>query len=332
MPSVKGIFARFRRARLSAGALFLALLTGGCAAYQTTALIDKPPSGLVAHADVTPIRFFPQKAYQCGPAALATTLNWAGVSTTPDDLTPEVFIPKRRGSLQIELVAATRRHGMLAYVLKPRLSDLLTEVAAGHPVIVLQNLGTSWFPVWHFAVAVGYDLPRRQIILDSGTHDHLSMPMSTFERTWARSAYWALLTLPPDRLPKTASEQRDVAAAIALEQTHHGRGAVAAYRAALRRWPRSETARMGLGNSLYAMGLLSQAQAAFLQATRDHPHAAAAFNNLAQTYADQGQDRKAIAAAKRAIELGGPLISTYRKTLEAIRAHPRRGGPKAAVH
>ena len=314
----------FRRARLAAGALFFVLALSGCAAYQTTALLRRPPPRLPASAEITDVHFFAQQAYQCGPAALAMTLDWAGAKVTPKQLAPKVFIPDKHGSLQIELVAAARRYGMLPYVLRPQLSDLLIEVAAGHPVIVFQNLGLPWYPVWHFAVVIGYDLAHRRLILHSGPDARMYMAMSTFEHTWARGGYWALLVMPPGTLPRTATERRYIDAVITLEQTGHEASAATAYRAALTRWPQSETAGMGLGNSLYAMGRLRQAQLAFLQVTHDHPHAAAAFNNLAQTYADQGHYRQALAAARQAVALGGPLMPTFRKTLVDIRAHLQR--------
>jgi tetratricopeptide (TPR) repeat protein len=321
---------RYRRARLTAGALFFILITSGCAATQTTALIRQPPAKLPASTEIASVPFFPQQAYQCGPASLAMTLDWAGAAVTPEALSPKVFIPEKHGSLQVEMIAAARRYDMVAYVLQPQLSDLLAEVAAGHPVIVFQNLGLPWYPVWHFAVVIGYDLAHRRLILHSGPDARMYMAMSTFEHTWARGGYWALLVLPPGTLPQTASEQRYLDAVIALEQTGHAASAAAAYRAALGRWPQSETAGMGLGNSLYAMGRLREAQAAFLQVTRNHPHAAAAFNNLAQSYADRGHYRQALTAARKAVALGGPLAPTFRKTLADIRSHLHRTRRKAA--
>ncbi len=80
----------------------------------------------------------------------------------------EVFIPGREGSLQLEMVAAARRHGMLVYPLQGGLESVLEEVAAGNPVLVLQNQAFSWWPRWHFAVVVGFDRERRELVLRSG--------------------------------------------------------------------------------------------------------------------------------------------------------------------
>ena len=65
----------------------------------------------------------------------------AGVKVTPEELVPQVYLPERKGSLQVEMLAAARRHGMVSYQLAPRFEDVLREIAAGTPVVVLQNLG-----------------------------------------------------------------------------------------------------------------------------------------------------------------------------------------------
>lgn len=175
----------------------------GCAAPQ--ALLRD--SQLPRRQELVAVPFFPQQQYQCGPAALAMAMSAAGTDITPEALVSQIYLPQRKGSLQAEVLAAARRHGMLAYRLSPELSDVLTEVAAETPVIVLQNLGLSWYPVWHYAVVVGYDLEREQIILRSGLEHRLVMPLSIFQRTWQRGGSWAMLAIPSDKLPATATQE-----------------------------------------------------------------------------------------------------------------------------
>lgn len=265
--------------------------------------------------------FYPQAEYQCGPAALATTLSHAGITTSPEALVPQVYLPAREGSLQAEMLSAARRSGLVAYRLAPRLEDLLREIAAGNPVIALQNLAFGFAPVWHYAVAIGYDLDREEIILRSGTTRRLVMTLNTFERTWARSGHWAMLALPPERLPATASETPYIAAAAALERAA-APAARRAYRAALDRWPASLAARIGFGNASYAMKDLAEAEAAYRQAVADHPHAADAWNNLAQVLIETARKAEALAAAERAVALGGPRRAQYEATLKTITQSP----------
>ncbi len=245
-----------------------------------------------------------------------------GAEVTPEELVPQVYLPLRKGSLQAEMLAATRRNGLIAYRLTPELSDLLTEVAAETPVIVLQNLGLNWYPVWHYAVVVGYDLDQQQIILRSGLERRLEMPFSTFQRTWQRGGSWAMLALSPERMPVGATEQNYIAAALALEQSRQLKAAQSAYQTALLRWPQNLTALIGLGNTHYMMGNLDQAEQAFREASLIHPESGVAYNNLAQTLADQGKRSEALVAAQHAVELDGPHLALFLQTLRGIQAQP----------
>jgi len=67
------------------------------------------------------------------------------------------------------MLAAARRRGMVSYVLAPRFADLLREIAAGNPVVVLIDQGIGPLEYWHYAVAMGYDYDYGQLILRSGS-------------------------------------------------------------------------------------------------------------------------------------------------------------------
>lgn len=308
---------RWHNARQSAGVFFLVLLSA-CATPQTRALRGTLPAGIPAHAELDQVVFFPQEEHQCGPASLAMALQHAGQDIQPEQLKPFLYLPEKQGSLQAEMLAAARRHGALAYQLKPELQHVLTEVAAGNPVLVLQNLGLSWYPVWHYAVVIGYDVRSEEMIMRSGTERRQLMPFITFENTWARSARWAMVVLPPGRIPETASADGYIQSLIALEHTSPATDLWPAYRAAMTRWPDSLATKMAAGNFAYNSGQLDRAQAIFLRATQDHPDSAAAFNNLAQTLSDLGKHEAALLAARHAVSLGGALNAQARSTLAEI--------------
>src|SRR5665647_1957756 len=135
-------------ARSLVGVFLLCL--GACATPpQTRMMLGFPPASLPRHIELTNVPYFAQDAFQCGPASLAMSLNAVGYSVTPELLKPELYLPDRHGSLQVEMLAAARRNGAVAYQLAPELNDVLHEIAAGTPVVVLQNLAFSWYPVWH---------------------------------------------------------------------------------------------------------------------------------------------------------------------------------------
>lgn len=320
---------RFPR-RLGAGLALVAALAGlsGCAALRPPPLPPAVygaslPASAAAPVELAGVPFHAQDDDLCGPAVLATVLQSAGIDRSPADLVDQIYLPQRQGSLQVEMLGASRRAGAVPYVLRAVPDDLLREVAAGHPVAVLQDVGLlpGWLSIarWHYAVVVGFDLAAGTITLRSATRQRLVMPLEEFDRTWARSDRWAFVALPPDRLPATASEAEYVAAAAIFERVSPAHGP-RAYETALRAWPGNLFARLALGNAYYRLGQLGLAQGHYRQATVDHPEAADAWNNLAQVLFEQGQANEAARAVRRAVALGGPRAARYAATLEAIEA------------
>jgi hypothetical protein len=306
-------------ARVIAGVFILAA-AAGCASLvpQTKELAERGVlPGLPERIELTAVPFFPQLEYQCGPAALATVLVGAGAKTSPEELVPQVYIPDRKGSLQVEMLAAARRHGMISYALAPRFEDLLREIAAGTPVIVLQNLGL-FSDGWHYAVAIGYDYPRGTLVLRSGTQEREVMPFAAHEIVWMRSGYWAMVAVPPDRIPATAEEKSWLSAIAALERTGQARGARAAYAAFLGRWPENVNARIGLANTHYALGELTQAEVVLREAARREPESVVVLNNLAQTLSDLGRHEEALPVIEKAAAAGGPFAGAVQKTHQTI--------------
>lgn len=295
------------------------LFLGACAnPPQTHLLLDSPHPSLPRQAELIHVPFFPQEEFQCGPAALAMSLNAFGVAVTPEVLKPELYLPDRHGSLQVEMLATARRHGAVSYQIAPELRDVLREIAAGTPVVILQNLAFGWYPVWHYAVAIGYDLDSAEIMLRSGNDQRQILPMATFEYTWARSDYWAMVALPPGVIPETAEEKSYVVAVSAAEKFIAPENALRTYTSILDRWPGNLASQIGVGNAAYRLHDLEQAERAFRQAAKDHPDSVAAYNNLAQVLAEQARYEEALEAARSAVSLGGPLMGTAQETLDEI--------------
>ena len=310
-----------RTARLCAGFfcwVLLALLAG-CAQMvpQTVGLRSGWPEGVAQTVELTAVPFFPQVEYQCGPAALATVLSYSGVKITPEPLVSQVYLPSRQGSLQIEMLAAPRRYGRVPYQLAPRYADLLREVAAGNPVIVLQDVGPM-FTQWHYAVVNGFDYPSGTLYLRSGTKARQQMPFTAFEREWMKSGYWAMVVAPPDRIPETATEQGWMAAVLAMARAGDGDAATLAYAAALKRWPDNLPAAIGLANQHHARGAFAEAVAVLRAAQQKHPQSVIVINNLAQALSDQGRHSEALAQIDKASDPQSPFAAEVRSTRQLI--------------
>jgi hypothetical protein len=288
-----------RRALLApALALVLAWLSG--CAVQTAALLAAPPAGLPRSAELASTPFFPQTEYQCGPAALATALGAVGIEASPAALGEEVFVPARGGSLQAEMLAGARRHGAVATQIPGTLEAVLREVAAGHVVVVMQNLGLSFAPLWHYAVVVGYELDAGEVVLRSGGTPRDRLLLRTFEHTWARSGFWAFVALPPGVWPSTAQEAAVVEAAVGFERSATPVQALRSYESAVQRWPGNLTLAIGLGNAWYANGDKGRAADVFRAAAERHG-SAAAWVNLATVLLELGARDAALTAAQHAV-------------------------------
>ncbi|MEQ9002011.1 MAG: PA2778 family cysteine peptidase [Pseudomonadales bacterium] len=297
------------------------VLLGGCAGLGAP-----PPPLATAPVELTETPFHPQEDYLCGPAALATVLNHGGVAVTPEALIDSLYLPVRRGTLQVELAATARRHGRLAVQLDDTLEAVIAQLEQGRPVLVLQNLASSLVPVWHYAVVVGYLPDADRFVLRSGRERRLLTRRSRFAATWERAGRWALVLADPAQVPQRLPRQNYLRAAADLENTGRHRQALTAFRSALGAWPDDPTARLGEANNLYYLGEHAAAAEAYRALVADHPGHPVAVHNLAMVLLEQDRPCEARAVIDAAADLDGDLIATARR---AVGAAPRDGCPSA---
>ncbi|WP_169579644.1 PA2778 family cysteine peptidase [Saccharospirillum impatiens] len=269
------------------------------------------------------VPFFPQQTYQCGPATLAMLMSNQGKAVQPEALVDQVFIESRQGSLQAEMLAATRRQGLLPYVHDTRFSTLLEQVDAGHPVLVFQNLGFGFYPVWHYAVVVGYDLTEQEMLLHSGTSAGLGRTFRRFELEWRGGDYWAMTMHRPGEFPSNPEPSAYLEATAGLEQAEQYEAAAWAYQAATERWPKQLIAWMGLGNARYRQQNFEAAEHAYEAALSLNPDSAAAHHNLAWALMRQHNYAAAAEPARTANQLADEQGDRYRSAWQAWQANDR---------
>lgn len=302
---------RSRLAALTAAAAAAALL-GGCAARPEL------PAEL-GRRELVDVPFFPQSDYDCGPAALATVLAHSGVPVTAEALIDAVYVEALRGSLQAELSAAARRHGRLPYPIEPEPRALLAEVAAGRPVLVLQNLGLPRVPIWHYAVVVGFDALDGRVVLRSGAEKRRVVSARRFFNSWRRAERWGLVVVEPDDVPATAAPERFVRTVVDAERLLPGDAVAAAHAAALARWPDDDTVLFAAAAHAQAVSRLEEAETLYGRLLARRGRHAAARNNLAHVLLERGCAAEALAEARAALAHADPADPLYAAISDSVR-------------
>jgi hypothetical protein len=303
-----------------AALVFAACLNTACVAWNPPGLSGLPQrgqaAGLPQQVQLRDTPFVDQAAAHCGPASLAMVLAQAGRPVPVDTLVPQVFVPGRNGALQAEMLGTARRHGLMATAIAPSLDGLMAELAAGRPVLVLQNLGLALAPLWHYAVVIGYDLAAGEVVVHSGHRAQARESLRTFGHTWSRSGHWGFVVHEPGQWPATANEARALESALGFERVAEPERAARAYAGAVERWPQTLAFVAGLGNARHAQGRLDEAARWYRQAAEQHG-SAAAWLNLALTLQALGRGPEAIDAARSAWALQAGVHSQQAEALLA---------------
>lgn len=247
------------------------------------------------------VPFIAQSEYFCGPATLASVLQFKEIMDTPSDLASNMMTKKSRGTYPEDMLGAVRRKKLIALKVNT-LKNLIKEIIYNHPVIVFQNLGLDSTPMWHYSVVVGYNLEKKEITLHYG--DKISVEtFYDFEWAWAKGGYWGMIVLSPGELAASADDLENTAAASELERMNFIDEAATSYEAILVKWPTSLGALIGLGNVRFSQREYDLSVRALKMAVREHPTSASAWHNLALGQEQLKEKREAKESAKEALRL-----------------------------
>ncbi|QBF27487.1 peptidase C39 family protein [Pseudomonas tructae] len=199
------------RRLLLACALSLAL--AGCAS---------PPASQLKHlpqrVEIGSVPFYRGEANQSASMALAALLSQQGVRITPGLLDKPLGLPANLVKVEGSIQRVGREYGMVVYPLEPRLDALLTQVAAGNPVLLRFEQGSAFWGEPRYALLVGYDRYKQRVLLRAGMNRRLAMDFDDFESAWQKQGSWAILLQQPGQLPAQVDRQRWLKAANDLAQ------------------------------------------------------------------------------------------------------------------
>jgi len=140
------------------------------------------------------VPFFPQEAFQCGPASLAGLLNYWGILVTPEDIASEIYSPSARGTLTIDLILYAGKKGLKASAYKGSIKDIRDKIDSGFPLIVMVDYGFWMVKQNHFMVVLGYD--KYFVVAHSGRERLKVISIKDFMKSWERTKFWTLIVTP----------------------------------------------------------------------------------------------------------------------------------------
>ncbi|EJM30962.1 hypothetical protein [Pseudomonas sp. GM25] len=216
------LFSRIRAALLVAGCVTALVGCAGSVAPEVKRLPERVElSGT----------FYRGEAYQSGPQVLASLLSQQGIVITPGLLEKPLHLPGAEDKLQQNLQSLAREYGMVVYPLDSNLPALLTQVAAGYPVMVRFSEGSAFWAEPRYAILSGYDRLKQKVLLRAGMNRRELMSFGSFESALEKSGGWAVLIQKPTQIPAAVDQQRWLKAADALAQAGQEREAAQARKA-----------------------------------------------------------------------------------------------------
>lgn len=164
--------------------------------FVLTSCTIKRPSSHKGTAYISGVPFFPQNQFQCGPASLASVLNFYNIHVSPEEIRDAIYLKRLKGTLNMDMFSYARGfadRGINVREIYGDLTILKGEIRREHPVIVFTDLGIWHIRRGHYMVVVGYDDLKGGVIVYSGREKDKFLPYPAFLRIWKRGGYWALV-------------------------------------------------------------------------------------------------------------------------------------------
>lgn len=132
----------------------------------------------------------------CGPAALASVFCHYGENATQEDVGKVVYDPVGCATNGADMLLYARNKGYAAYSWNSSISDVKDKLAAGIPVLTLQQNSLK-DTSGHYRVLTGYDdVHCKYFVMDPYYDEITELSYEQCEKLWKPMGYWALMVVP----------------------------------------------------------------------------------------------------------------------------------------
>lgn len=132
------------------------------------------------------VPFVRQKDKFCGPAAMASVMNFYGQNVSQDQIAKEVYSPELKGALISDMENFARGMGYNASTTNGDENTLISLVDEGIPSIILVDLGIWVVSVPHYYVVYGYNKSNETFIINTGFTRNKEIKFKDLDKEWEK--------------------------------------------------------------------------------------------------------------------------------------------------
>ena len=299
-------------------ALFLNTFLVGCARYNFISIKNNIEIQKSKGHYIDGLSFVKQKRHWCGPAALATVLEFWQDDISQEEIAESIYLPNIKGTLTFDLENYAFNEGYFAQSLQSDIYDLGEKIKSDIPVIVMHQV-LPLFKRYHYLVVFGYDDTNEVILAYTGKEEPEILSYFNFMWKWKGADYWMLVVCPPEKVDWTLGTYYSNRLGLLYEKRNNLESAQKNYKNAFDLEPTNTTYIYNLAN-IYLKGKEYQhAITYYKKAISLDEQFADAYNNLACCLIEINQDLDlAKEYLKKAIELNPSHKAYYLDTLGMI--------------
>ncbi|MCX8052320.1 MAG: C39 family peptidase [Armatimonadetes bacterium] len=135
----------------------------------------------------------------CGPACAAAVFEYLGREMNQETAGKIIYDPSTKATSGSEMLLFGIENGFAAYSWNSGIQDVKSKLAAGIPVIVLQQNSIT-DTSGHYRVLTGYDDAAGKFhVMDPYYDDITELTYQECEQLWRPTGYWSLIYVPRDR-------------------------------------------------------------------------------------------------------------------------------------
>lgn len=177
--------------------LILSVVVSGCTALTLQSVVSGITSGKDSRAHlIKGVPVLTQGDKLCGPAALATVMNYHGNPVTQKEVAASVFTEKAQGTFTLDmLLYAKDTKGLAATHYSGDLNDIRRRLRDGNPVVLFLKSAIRRFPKGHYVVVTGFSDTHKVVIMHDGGDQPVIMSYNTLMASWRKTAYSTLLVI-----------------------------------------------------------------------------------------------------------------------------------------